>query len=133
MQIQNQVGTITGTMSSMKVSVYALVAWVIVVTIALVAIGVLAFRKWRKDFTVDFASTTSGDGSINGEDSELGSNLGSVLGVNMEHNADSPTGENNQGFEDEDLDGPTEISVDYHEPPTDSTLDESETPSGTRL
>lgn len=66
---------------SLKLSLIVMVAWVIVVTVALVVIGILSFRKWRRDYFMDTQSTTTGSESQSsaGDYSDIGSSLNVMM------------------------------------------------------
>ena len=126
-----------GTVSNIKVSMIIMVAWVIIVTIALVIIGVLSFRRWRRDYFLDGQSTSDGQSSSAADtDSELGSNLGTEMGMDS---ASSTGGLSNSGFEADDVPQGVSVHRPHQAPPASSasasTLDTMFDPSGdaTRL
>jgi len=69
----------------------ALIAWVVIVTIALVALGIVTFRRWRRDYSFG-NSGQSIAGSSTASDSEFGdgiSNMGSVIAINDQNSHDT--------------------------------------------
>ncbi len=118
--LKNQVDVLDKKSSSQASSVSGntlalsiMVVWVIVVTVALVVIGIISFRKWRRDYFMDTRST-AGSGSesqsSNGDYSDI---MGSSLNVMME--AGEPPDESggdyfNSGYEPDVPDYPTATS-----------------------
>ena len=47
--VSKTVSTMGNTVGTMQVSLIVMVVWVIIVTIALVAVGTVSFKKWRRD------------------------------------------------------------------------------------
>ena len=122
-------GDMVNSVSNIKLSMIAMVVWVIIVTIALVVIGVLSFRRWRRDYFLDGQSNSDGSHSSSADsDSELGSNLGTEMGM------DNAVGLSNGAFEHDEL--PHSICVQGDTPGSDSssTLDMFASPGdATRL
>ncbi len=93
--------------NAVTASLYTLVGWVIIVTIALVVIGIISFRKWRRDYFLDTQSTTaSSDRSESQSSAGDFSDLSSSLNVMMETGSlasvpplDDSGGEDNEGYE----------------------------------
>jgi hypothetical protein len=88
-----------GGTSALSVTVIALVAWVVIMTLALVAIAVVVFRKWRDQRpttgdTEDGASSESGRSESSGDMSDISSSYGgSRLGLDHSNLGFDPTGE----------------------------------------
>jgi len=79
----------TGALSTMQMGMVGLLAWVVVMTLAVVAIAIVVFRKWRQrgdSFDV---------GSISGASSNADSDLADVTSTT------GSIGENNSAFEGE--------------------------------
>jgi len=116
-KMSNIGGSIGNTISAMQTSLIVMVVWVIIVTVALVTIGVLSFRRWRQNYFFDnqsnsssMASSTSGDSM-----SDL-ANLDPVAAPSSISSAER--GQANQGFDSDD--DALSISVDMSLPETSS-------------
>ncbi len=109
-QENNNLGDISGgtnviaSITGIKTSLIVMVIWVIIVTVALVVVGVLSFRKWRRDyFAGDGGSITTGTHtSASGDFNDLGSDLGTIVESRLGNR--NGGGLSNTGYEtDEDM------------------------------
>ena len=115
--------------ASLKLSLIVMVVWVIVVTVALVVIGILSFRKWRRDYFMDTQSTTTGSESQSsaGDYSDMGSSLNVMMETASTTSGPPDTGgEFNSGFEPDRAASPASVSVSVEDsnsfPNVDSNL-----------
>ena len=103
------------TVSSMKLSLIVMVVWVIVVTVALVVIGILSFRKWRRDYFMDTQSATTGSESHSsaGDYSDIGSSLNVMMETASTTSGPPPDsgGEFNSCFEPDGALSPASVPV----------------------
>lgn len=117
------VNGVLGSVANIKFSLIAMVLWVIIVTIALVVIGVLSFRRWRSHYFLDAQSHSDSSGSSAADtDSELGSNLGTEMGMDSGLDGTSSRGMSNSAFEGEDAPQPVGVHQNGGAS-TDSNLD----------
>ena len=117
--LQSDTASATQSISSVKLSLIVMVVWVIVVTVALVVIGILSFRKWRRDYFMDTQSATTGSESQSsaGDHSDLGSSL-NVMMETASTASDSPPdggGEFNSCFEPDGAVSPASVPVSVEE------------------
>ena len=71
--MNNTVDTMSQSASRLTISYYALIAWVVVVTVALIVVVIVSYRRWRKS-SRDFDDTLSGSQSnFSGSQSDIGS------------------------------------------------------------
>ena len=120
--------------ASLKLSLIVMVVWVIVVTVALVVIGILSFRKWRRDYFMDAQSTTTGSESQSsaGDYSDMGSSLNVMMETASTTSGPPDTGGAfNSGFEPDRAASPASDSVSVEDsnsfPNVDSNLSSSTT------
>ena len=123
-----------GEVSSMKLSLIVMVVWVVIVTVALVVIGILSFRKWRRDYFMDAQSTTTGSESHSsaGDYSDMGSSLNVMMETaSTTSGSQDPGGEFNSGFQPDRAPSPASVSVNLEDsnslPNVDSNLSSSTT------
>ena len=82
-------------MSSLQVSMVALIAWVVVMTLALVTLSIVMYRRWRHTPTFDNQSVSGA--------SESPSDLSSEFETENSVTAENETGaRNNHGFSSDD-------------------------------
>ena len=134
--IKEKTESATDGVGSLKLSLIVMVVWVIVVTVALVVIGILSFRKWRRDYFMDAQSTTTGSESQSsaGDYSDIGSSLNVMMETASTTSAppDPDTGgEFNSGFEPDRAASSASVSVSVEDsnsfPNVDSNLSSSTT------
>ena len=88
-----------GTVGTLSMAMIALLAWVVVMTLALVAIAIVVFRKWRtREVSFDTGSLSSGASSGDLSDVSCSSSPGAA---DPEASIGSGGGHNNSGFEPE--------------------------------
>ena len=103
-EVIKNVEKVAGQAGSVNVSLYALVGWVVIVTLALVAIAFVTFRRWRSNYSPDGLSRSSDSNSSGSLSDITGSSMGSTMDVSQA----STSGLNNGGFEDE---APVDIRI----------------------
>ena len=148
--LSETIGKTGSSVNTLQLTTMVISLWVVIVTVALVVIGVLSFRRWRRDYFMDgsLANVPSSAQSS----SDLSDSLGSDIGNLMEAGLGGPEGASNSGFQSDDS---LSVSVDLgesaqspsphrtlagvhqqqqHSPPfEDSAPDTSDQDDGTRL
>lgn len=120
-RIQGFEGTLTQNVAAVggvKLSLIVMVVWVIVVTVALVVIGILSFRKWRRDYFLDARSSGTGSESQSsaGDYSDLGSSLNDMMETASTSGVPpDDVGEYNGGFVPDAALSPASVSLDIEE------------------
>jgi len=72
-----ELGLVSGSVSTLSTGMIALLAWVVIMTLALVAIAIVVFRRWRHvDGSFDTGSMSSGASSA--DLSDITSSAGSA-------------------------------------------------------
>ena len=89
-----------GAVTNMQISMIALIAWVVVMTLALVTLSIVMYRRWRHTPAAFDNQSVSGASE---SPSDLSSDFGSV-------DAESESGaRNNSGFSCDDVAAPCEV------------------------
>ena len=120
--VSEELGAVESSVGTVQVALVVMVVWVIIVTIALVGVGTVSFRRWRKEKFIEDGTASS---IASNEDSE--SAMRSI-------EDDIPVGKQNGGYDTDDslsvsLEMPTPTSTEHserelptvHKEPTEGT------------
>jgi len=118
--IEKEILNAGATQGTLQTSMIALVAWVVIVTLALVAIAVVTFRRWRNNYSPgDNLSRSSGDSNSSGSLSDI-----TEPGSTLDFSQPSTSGASNGGFDDLDIRIADTASPSVHAPnrPSESAV-----------
>jgi hypothetical protein len=112
--VESSLGNLQSTTGSLQTAFVALIAWVVIVTVALATLAFVTYRRWRRSATEYNMENTSSIDSASTAD-------GSVVDFDSR-------GATNSGFDEEDM-SPIEVSVERFEPAPVHEVSEVTSPS----